>query len=107
MKRDLQTDKLRETMKTALLELSLADADPEKVKERTNSILSTHLRAVGLEVREKEDARSLSKELTDVLSDRELHEKLIRSSGQRGLHQSADPKPKLFSRETSATVHTR
>lgn len=101
-KSELQTEKLRETMKTALLELSLANADSEKVKERTNSILFTHLRSIGIEVREKENARSLSKELSDVLSDRKLQEKFVRSVEQRGLRQSVEPDTKLFGRETSA-----
>lgn len=68
----LEVEKLRQTMKSELLALSISNADREAIKERTGSVLTDHLESVGLSSTDREATRLIAKDLSEVmLSSRE------------------------------------
>lgn len=72
---DLQPDKLQAALKTELLELSLAKADPKFVEERTRVILTDHLSSVGARSTNNEARQLLTFELSSIVNqfnDKEL-----------------------------------
>ena len=72
---DLQPGKLQAALKTELLELSLANADPKFVQERTNMILDDHLSLVGARSTNNEARQLLTFELSGIVNqfnDKEL-----------------------------------
>lgn len=72
---DLQPGKLQAALKTELLELSLANADPKFVQERTNMILDDHLSLVGARSANNDARQLLTSELISIVNqfnDKEL-----------------------------------
>lgn len=72
---DLQPGKLQAALKTELLELSLANADPKFVQERTNMILDDHLSLVGARSANNDARQLLTFELSSIVNqfnDKEL-----------------------------------
>nr|HQU94483.1 hypothetical protein [Pyrinomonadaceae bacterium] len=65
---NLQAGKLQKTMKTELLELSLSNADPHVVQERTSKILIDHLSSVGANAIDNEARRLLTSELSGIVN---------------------------------------
>ncbi len=95
---DLDATKLRDVMKTEMLALSIANADPKEVQERTSSILTDHLKSVGFDPIEKEAAQSLSNALSEIIWGRDTQLKSSRSE----IH-SEMPRPA----ELNSKNHTR
>ena len=72
---DLQPGKLQAALKTELLELSLANADPKFVEERTRVILTDHLSSVGARSTNNDARQLLTFELSGIVNqfnDKEL-----------------------------------
>ncbi|MFN0139226.1 MAG: hypothetical protein ACKVQW_03955 [Pyrinomonadaceae bacterium] len=66
-KTDFHVEKLQEAMKTELLALSMSNADPEIVKERTGRVLNDHLPSIGLVQTDKSAMHALKNDLNEVL----------------------------------------